>query len=122
MGDHQLWVIIPDCKSVSGGCTNLEEFLKRSHDKLKQVMPGGSGVPASFSSSATFRALATGTCSKSKPAPRARGRARLSRSHDPALAKARKQQKDGRSEYRQVVALNPVEQLKADAVELISPW
>ena len=46
----------------------------------------------------------------------------LSGSYDAAFAKARKQQKDGRSERRQIVALNPVEQLKADAVELISAW
>ena len=46
----------------------------------------------------------------------------LSGSHEPALAKVRKQQKDRRSEYRQIVALNPVEQLKADTVELISAW
>ena len=25
---------------------DLEEILKRSQDKLKQVMPGGSGLPA----------------------------------------------------------------------------
>ena len=34
-----------------GGGSNqpdLEELLKRSQDKLKQVMPGGSGVPGSF--------------------------------------------------------------------------
>jgi hypothetical protein len=43
-------------------------------------------------------------------------------SHETDLAKARKQQKDGRSECRQVVALNPIEQLKAGAVELIGPW
>jgi membrane protease subunit HflK len=27
---------------------DLEELLKRSQDRLKQVMPGGSGVPGSF--------------------------------------------------------------------------
>ena len=38
------------------------------------------------------------------------------------LAKARKQQQDRRSECRKIVTLNPIEQLKADAVELIGPW
>src|SRR5581483_6883595 len=52
-------------------------------------------------------------------APR-QGCVRLSGSHEPDLAKARKQRKDRRSERRQVVAANPVEQLKPDAVELIS--
>jgi hypothetical protein len=42
-------------------------------------------------------------------------------SHETDLAKARKQQKDGRSECRQIVTLNPIEELKARAVELISP-
>src|SRR5499426_4884785 len=27
---------------------DLEELLKRSQDKLKQVMPGGAGLPGSF--------------------------------------------------------------------------
>ncbi len=27
---------------------DLEELLKRGQDKLKQVMPGGSGLPGSF--------------------------------------------------------------------------
>ena len=36
------------------------------------------------------------------------------------MAKASKQLKDRHSEYRQIVALNPIEQLKANAVELIS--
>ena len=27
---------------------NLEELLKRSQDKLKQVMPGGGGMPGLF--------------------------------------------------------------------------
>ena len=27
---------------------DLEELLKRSQDKLKQVMPGGTGLPGSF--------------------------------------------------------------------------
>src|SRR5581483_5812965 len=44
-----------------------------------------------------------------------------SRSHEPDLAKARKQRKDGRSECRQIVTLDPIEQLKAGAVELICP-
>ena len=31
-----------------GGSPDLEQFLKRSQDKLKQVMPGGGGPSASF--------------------------------------------------------------------------
>ena len=33
---------------MAGQQPDLEELLKRSQDKLKQVMPGGSGLPGSF--------------------------------------------------------------------------
>jgi modulator of FtsH protease HflK len=38
----------PRGPGTPGGSPDLEEFLKRSQDKLKQVMPGGSGLPGSF--------------------------------------------------------------------------
>jgi modulator of FtsH protease HflK len=35
-------------RPAGGPQPDLEELLKRSQDKLKQVLPGGSGLPASF--------------------------------------------------------------------------
>jgi modulator of FtsH protease HflK len=35
-------------RSGGGPPRNLEDLLKRSQDKLRQVMPDGSGLPGSF--------------------------------------------------------------------------
>ena len=41
-------------RSGGGPPRDLEDLLKRSQDKLKQAMPGGGGLPGSFSSSAPW--------------------------------------------------------------------